>query len=93
MNIECALEERLLHGESPEELRRKLRTGLVVLEYLQAELSLGEVAELLDMNPEQTLTWLNSMGVPTHRRMSPELEALSQTHLQQLIAARRETQR
>jgi len=45
MNIHLALEDRLIHGESPEELQWKLRMGLIVLEYLRAELSLGEVAQ------------------------------------------------
>jgi len=88
MNIAFALEDRLIHGASTEELQRKLRTGLIVIEYLEAELSLGEVAELLEMSYQETLHWLNALGIPTSHAMSPELEALSLEHLRRLIKER-----
>lgn len=92
MNIELILEDRLVQGESPEEIQQKLRTGLIVLEYLRAELSLGEVAELSGMAYEETMDWLNSIGVPTSRRMSPDLEAISKANLQRLLEARERQQ-
>ncbi len=88
MNIHLALEDRLIHGESPEELQWKLRMGLIVLEYLRAELSLGEVAELLEMAYEETMEWLNSIGVPTSRPMSPEMAAISRDNVRRLQETR-----
>jgi len=88
MNIHLALEDRLIHGASPEDLQRKLRMGLIVLEYLRAELSLGEVAELLGMAYEETMEWLNSIGVPTSRLMSPDMEAISRDNVRRLLETR-----
>ncbi|MFO1431145.1 MAG: UPF0175 family protein [Candidatus Competibacteraceae bacterium] len=88
MNIQLALDDRLIHGESSEELQRKLRMGLIVLEYLRAELSLGEVAELLGMAYEETMEWLNSIGVPTSRPMSPEMAGISRDNIRRLLETR-----
>ena len=88
INIHLALEDHLIHGASPDELQRKLRMGLIVLEYLRAELSLGEAAELLGMAYEETMEWLNSMGVPTSRPMSPEMEAISRDNVRRLLETR-----
>lgn len=88
MNIQLALDDRLIHGENSEELQRKLRMGLIVLEYLRAELSLGEVAELLGMAYEETMEWLNSIGVPTSRQMSPEMAVISRDNIRRLLETR-----
>ena len=85
MQVQCLLEDQLVTDNAPEEVQKELRTGFILYKYLQSALSLGEVAQLLDTDPESVLDWLSSLGIPTSRLMAPELEATSVRNAEQLL--------
>jgi len=75
LNVQVQISERLAHGRDSEQLKKAMGEGLVLHDYLTAEISLGEMAELLDLSYEETLDWLSSQGIPTLRRFrDSELE-------------------
>ena len=42
-----AVDDWLVHSQTTEEIQSKLTTGLILIEYLNGEISIGEVAEHL----------------------------------------------
>lgn len=73
---------------SEEEFAKKLQTGLFLLAYLKAELSLGEFAELMNMEYLEAREWLTHLGIPMMRQKSPELESVMQANLQKFMQRR-----
>ena len=84
MNIQVTLNKKLAQGHSIAELRKQMRTGLIIMEYLNAELSLGETASLLGMDYNEGRDWLHSKGVPTLRQFQPELENIARNNRRNL---------
>ena len=85
MQVQCLIEDQLITDNAPDEVQKELRTGLILYKYLQSDLSLGEVAQLLDNDPEEILDWLSSLGIPTSRPMAAELESASASNAKQLL--------
>jgi predicted HTH domain antitoxin len=82
MNLQIHLtDERLLRRQTPEEVTQALTTGLILLAYLKADISLGEVAELMKMTYLEATHWLAQLGIPTLRNISPELEEFTQDNM------------
>jgi hypothetical protein len=62
--------------------------GSLLLAYLTAELSLGELAQQLNLTYPETRDWLNRLGIPSLRHLSPELEQFTQDNLFQFMQQR-----
>jgi len=92
LNIQINLNhEKLTNGQTSEELARKCKIGFLLLAYLKAELSLGELAELMDLEYIETRTWLTQLGIPLMRQKSPEIEHFMQKNLQRTTQWYKET--
>ena len=85
MQVQYLIEDQLVTDHAPEEVQKELRTGLILYKYLQSELSLGGVAQLLDTDPESVLDWLSSLRVPTSRPMASELEFVSAQNAERFL--------
>ena len=81
MNIQLAVDDWLIHDQSAEEIQTKLTTGLILMEYLNGEISIGEVAEHLKKTVEETLKWLSEKGVNSSRLMSQNMEAIARDNM------------
>lgn len=81
MNIQLAVEDWLVHNQTAEELQNKLKTGLILVEYLNGEISIGEMAEHLKKSIEDTMEWLNENGVHSSRLMSHEQESIARKNM------------
>ncbi|MCU7835061.1 MAG: hypothetical protein KZQ83_07355 [gamma proteobacterium symbiont of Taylorina sp.] len=81
MNIQLAVDDWLVHSQTTEEIQNKLTTGLILVEYLNGEISIGEVAEHLKKTIEETLKWLNDKGVDSSRLMSQNMEDIARKNM------------
>lgn len=77
-----------LGKQTSKEIVQKLKIGLFLLAYLKAELSLGEFAELMNMEYLEAREWLTHLGIPMMRQKSPELESVMQDNLQKFMQRR-----
>ena len=81
MNIQLAVDDWLVHNQTADELKNKLKTGLILVEYLNEEISIGEMAEHLKKSIEDTMDWLNENGVHSSRLMSQNLETIARKNM------------
>jgi hypothetical protein len=89
MNIQINLNhESLIHGQTAEELTKQFTVGFLLLAYLKAELSLGEFAELMNLEYVEAKEWLTHLGIPLMRQKSPEIEEFMQANLQKFMQQR-----
>ena len=85
MSTAITIDETLVHSRTPQQLQQDVKAGLLLLDYLRAEISLGRFAELMDMNYVQARDWLHQQGIPTMRQFTDhELEQKSNTNYRQL---------
>lgn len=84
VNVQLSLEETLSHGRSQQELQSQLRLAFIVWEYIQGEVSLGEVSQLLGKEYIETMEWLNDMGVDTIRKMPPDIDDVTKQSAQSI---------
>ena len=76
MDIHITVEPVLIQNQTQVEIESKTKTALVIFEYLQGELSIGEVAEYYKKSIEDTMSWLNSLGIPGSRSMGSDLDQM-----------------
>ena len=50
MSTATTIDDTLVHNRTPQQLRQDVKAGLLLLDYLRAEISLGRFAELMGMN-------------------------------------------
>jgi predicted HTH domain antitoxin len=85
MSTAIAIEETLVHSRTPQQLQQDVKAGLLLLDYLHAEISLGRFAELMGMNYVQARDWLHQQGIPTMRQFKDhELEQNSNNNYRKL---------
>jgi len=64
--------ESLIHGQTFEELAKQFKVGFLLLAYLKTELSLEELAELMNLEYVEAKERLTHLGIPLMRQKSPE---------------------
>lgn len=65
----------LVHGRKPEELQHAVQEGLLIRDYLNAEISIGEFSKRMGMSYVGGRDWLHKHGIATLRSFNdPELE-------------------
>lgn len=88
MDIQMHISDDVVQGRTQRELKKALSEGLLILDYLNARLSIGEMAEKLGMNLVDARDWLHGKGIATLRKMSPELEEVANENMERLIKSR-----
>ena len=85
VNIQVPIDSVLLDGENQQGLEVKIREGLIISKYLDSEISIGKVAELMSMKVEEAMEWLHQKGIHTSRLMTPELERTKERNFQRMM--------
>ncbi len=77
-------EDILTRGKPFQEVEKAVREGLVIRAYLNAEISLGELAELMGMKYLQARDWLHGQGIATSRKLPPDLKKTADKNMERL---------
>ncbi len=65
----------LVHGRKQEELQHVVQEGVLIRDYLNAEISIGKFSEQMGMSLVDGRNWLHNHGIATTRSfVDPELE-------------------
>ena len=73
MPIQVPINESISRGRDIHVLTKAVKEGLLIRDYLNAEISLGELAELLGLEYIQAREWLHSQGIATSRKLPADL--------------------
>jgi predicted HTH domain antitoxin len=75
IEMHIVISDDLAQGRRQEEMEQAVREGLIIRDYVNAEISIGKFAELMQLNYEAARDWLHSHGIATSRQFTdPELE-------------------
>ena len=74
MEVSLSLDEKILRGRSLQTLTQILIQGLLIQDYLEGELSLGEVAESMGWDYQQTRDWFHKRGIATGIRTASSFQ-------------------
>lgn len=74
----------LTEGKQHHELEKAVREGLIIRACLNAEISIGELAELMAMGYMQARDWLHEQGIATTRKLPSDLEKTEQKNMTKL---------
>lgn len=81
MSLHIVISDDLAHGRQQTEMEQAVREGVLIRDYLNAEISIGKFAELMQLEYEEARDWLHRHGVATSRVFTdPELEAAEEKH-------------
>ena len=86
MDIQVHVGEDSIHGRTERELQRDLQEGLVILDYINARLSAGEIAVKLGMQYVQARNWLHGKGINTLKKMDRDLENIAHENTERLMS-------
>ncbi len=87
-DIHIRVEPLLMQDQTENEVQEKAKTALVLLEYLQGDLSIGEVAEYYQKSIADTLSWLNGLGIPNSRSMGENLDQIGYENIREELQER-----
>ncbi len=86
MHVEIS--DDLAHGRQQEELQHAVQEGLLIRDYLNAEISIGEFSKRMGMSYTRGRDWLHSHGIATLRAFTdPTLEEADERNTQKLSQA------
>lgn len=85
MPVQVSVNDSVSRGRSHQTLTKAVKEGLLIRDYLNAEISLGELAELLGVEYADAREWLHRQGVATARKFrDPELERVEKANFRKL---------
>ncbi len=85
MQIQIALDDRLVFSDDKATLEQQINEGLIIRGYIKAELSLGEVKEILGFQYiEDAMDWLHERGIATTRELPKNLAEIEQLNYEKL---------
>lgn len=78
----------LVHGRKQEELQGAVQEGLLIRDYLNAEISIGKFAEQMGMSLVEGRNWLHNHGIATTRSfVDPKLKKTSEENYRKVSKA------
>jgi hypothetical protein len=73
--VRIKISDDLVRGRNKKEIQQAVREGLLICDYIKAEISIGKFAALMGMSYEEGRDWLHKHGIATLRKFTdPELE-------------------
>ena len=74
MSIQMVLniQDWLIVNKNPKEIEDKVNSGLMIQEYIDGDISLGEIAEHTGKTIEETMKWLSHSGFSSSNIISQE---------------------
>ena len=86
--MHVVISDELAHGRKQEEMEKAVREGLLIRDYVNAEISIGKFAELMALNYEEARDWLHRHGITTSRQFTDlELEKAEAENYRQVSEA------
>lgn len=83
--LHISISDELAHGRKQEEVGKAVREGLLIRDYINAEISIGKFAELMELSYEEGRDWLHRHGIATSRVFTdPELEKADEESYQKV---------
>jgi predicted HTH domain antitoxin len=75
MSVQISIVEPLFfENRNSHELAQAVREGLIIRDYIEGEISMGEVAELLGLPYMKARDWLHERGIATLKKLPPVKE-------------------
>ncbi len=75
MSLQIVFDEHVARGRDATQLTRQAKKAVILYDYLNAHISIGEFAGLMEMPLIDARDWLHKLGVATSREIrDPELE-------------------
>ena len=84
MNVQVSLNNVFTKDRSDEELQRVIKEGVAIRDYLDAKISIGELAEILGMGYMEARDWLHAKGIATTRKLPPDLQKAVHNNMKRL---------
>src|SRR5512147_2032315 len=79
IRVQIVISDELAHGRKQEEMEKAVREGLLIRDFVNAEISIRRFAELMKLNYEEARDWLHRHGSATSRQFTdPDLEQAEQ---------------
>ena len=86
--VHIVISDELAHGRKQEEVEQAIREGLLIRDYVNAEISIGKFAELMALNYEDARDWLHRHGIATSRQFTdPELNKAEEENYRKVSEA------
>ena len=74
MSVQISVADSISRGRPTQALERVVKEGVVIRDYLNAEISLGELADLLGMGYVEARDWLHSQGIATMKKLAQQMK-------------------
>jgi len=87
-DVHVGVEPFLMHDQTQQQIQSKMKTALVLFEYLQGELSIGEISEYYKKSIAETLQWLNDLGISSSRSMGKDLDQHGYSNIKEELKER-----
>jgi len=84
MSIQVSLNNVFTKDRNTEELQRVIKEGVAIRDYLDAKISMGELADILGMEYMEARDWLHAKGIATTRKFAPNLAKAMNDHRKRL---------
>ena len=84
MPVQVTIKDDLIHGRGARELEKDVWEGLIIRDYLNARISIGELAELMGMELMEARDWLHKQGIATTRKFPPDLEETNRKNMEKM---------
>jgi predicted HTH domain antitoxin len=79
--VQIVISDELAHGRKQEEMEQAVREGLLIRDFVNAEISIGRFAELMELDYGEARDWLHRHGIATSRQFTdPDLEQAEQAN-------------
>ena len=88
MQVQIFLDDRLIPSGNTNIIEKQVKEGLIIRGYLNGELSLGEVKEILGFQYiDDAMDWLHEREVATTRELPENLATIEQQNYEKLKAS------
>lgn len=86
MPVQVSISESITRGRAPSTLSKVAEEGILLRDYLLANISIGELKEAMGMKyMEDVHDWLHSLSIPIIRQIrDPELAAIEKANFKKI---------
>ena len=85
MPIQVPIANYFIHGRKLPELQLAVQEGLLIRDYVNGEISLGEIAKHLNLSYIATRDWLYKKGIATTKELPPDLKIATNQNMKMFI--------
>lgn len=67
------VDDWLIEGKDPKQVEEQMKNDLILDEYKNGDISIGQIAEHTGRTIEEAMGWVSSHGLSAYNRMTPEM--------------------